>query len=403
MTAARPRSGTLVRAEELEARREQRVDPGRDGDVVEVAHGHPATVERLQLAIVDEHRDQLLDEEGVALGATRDVIPDLREALRLAEQLRDQAVAGGIVQRLEPHDRAGAGARAVPPFREPLEQLGAAGAEQDDRDRLGVAREVLDQLEQRCLGPLRIVEQDDERDARRRGSRTAVGPPRSPPRRRRSSPSGRVIWAIVSAIEWASSSGGSSASIRATLSPGPSSSWIPAACLTIWASGQNVMPSPYGRHLPRSTVARPSSGLHELVRQSRFADARASDDGDEAAVALGLRSLQHPFELGQGIPAADEWSVESRGCIRSLAEGQQAVGTDRVALALQLEGCQPLGVDRIAHEPVRRLGEEDLARLRVLLEAGRRVGRVAGNEVAIGNEALSGDRPRVQARSASRG
>ena len=155
-------NGALVRAEELEARSEQRVDPGRDGDVVEVAHGDPATVERLQLAIVDEHRDQLLDEERVALGATRDVIPNLREALRLAEQLGDQAVAGGIVQWLEPHDRAGAGACAVPPFREPLEQLGAAGAEQDDRDRLGMAREVLDQLEQRCLGPVRIVEEHDE-------------------------------------------------------------------------------------------------------------------------------------------------------------------------------------------------------------------------------------------------
>ena len=139
------------------------------------------------------------------------------------------------------------------------------------------------------------------------------------------------------------------------------------------------------------------------MRQSRFADARTSDDRDQAAVPLGLRSLQHPFELGQGIPAADERSVETRGRIGSLAEGKQAVGTDRVALALQLEGCQPLGVDRIAHEPVRRLGEEDLARLRVLLEAGRRVGRVAGNEVAIGNEALSGDRSRVQARARREG
>ena len=91
-----------------------------------------------------------------------DVIPNLREALRLAEQLRDQAVTGGIVQRLEPHDRAGAGACAVPPFREPFEQLGPAGAEQDDRDRLGMARKVLDQLEQRRLGPVRIVEEHDE-------------------------------------------------------------------------------------------------------------------------------------------------------------------------------------------------------------------------------------------------
>ena len=51
-------------------------------------------------------------------------------------------------------------------------------------------------------------------------------------------------------------------------------SWMPAACLTIWASGQNVMPSPYGRHRPLSTVARSSRRLDELVRESRLADAR---------------------------------------------------------------------------------------------------------------------------------
>ena len=40
--------GTLVGAEELEARREQRVDPGRDSDVVEVADGDPAAVDRIR-------------------------------------------------------------------------------------------------------------------------------------------------------------------------------------------------------------------------------------------------------------------------------------------------------------------------------------------------------------------
>ena len=69
MTAARPSTARSSGAEELEARREQGMNAGRDGDVVEVAHGHPATVERLEPPVVDEHRDQLLDEERVALGA----------------------------------------------------------------------------------------------------------------------------------------------------------------------------------------------------------------------------------------------------------------------------------------------------------------------------------------------
>ena len=50
-----------------------------------------------------------------------------------------------------------------PQFGQPFEQLGPAGAEQDDRDGLGMTGQVLDQLEQRRLGPVRIVEEDDER------------------------------------------------------------------------------------------------------------------------------------------------------------------------------------------------------------------------------------------------
>ena len=53
-----------------------------------------------------------------------------------------------------------------------------------------------------------------------------------------------VSWAIVSATVRASASGSSTAASFATASSAPSPSRMPAACLTIAASGQNVIPSP---------------------------------------------------------------------------------------------------------------------------------------------------------------
>ena len=97
-----------------------------------------------------------------------------------------------------------------------------------------------------------------------------------------------------------------------------------------------------------------------------------ADDRDQAAVLLGDRPLQHPFELGEGVPAADERSVQSRGRIGS-ARGGRAGGTHAigVVLALELERRQRARLSTaLAHEPIRRLGEQDLARLGVLLEAG---------------------------------
>ena len=152
---------TLVGAETLETRRQERVDPGRDVHRLEVAHGDPAAVHLHEPPVVDEHRDHLLDEQRIAFGPGRNVIPDVQGGLGLAEQLGDQTVAGRVVQRLEPHHGASAGALA--PVRTPLEEVWPADAEQEDRDGLRVTRHVLDQREERRLGPMSVVEHDDER------------------------------------------------------------------------------------------------------------------------------------------------------------------------------------------------------------------------------------------------
>ena len=81
------------------------------------------------------------------------------------------------------HERAGRG-----PGRPVLEQLRPREAE-DEQRRVGrPADHVLDEVEQRRLGPLQVVDQRRPPAARRRVPRTAGVPPRTSPRRRAAPP-----------------------------------------------------------------------------------------------------------------------------------------------------------------------------------------------------------------------
>ena len=101
----------------------------------------------------------------------------LPASLRVGDELlEEERVASGRLDHLRPQLRLGAGGkllgllvgkrpeldRAVGQRRTCLEQLGAAEAEAEDRT-LRVRGEVLDQVEQRRLGPVHVVEDEDER------------------------------------------------------------------------------------------------------------------------------------------------------------------------------------------------------------------------------------------------
>ena len=63
--------------------------------------------------------------------------------------------ASSLLERLEPHRHRPGGAA--------VEQLRAGHAEQQERGAAGEQRDVLDQVEERLLAPLDVVEHDDER------------------------------------------------------------------------------------------------------------------------------------------------------------------------------------------------------------------------------------------------
>jgi hypothetical protein len=139
--------GALGGRKAVDACREQRLDrrgrPGRD------------------LARLVEHRDHLLEEERVALGR--------REQPRAVGRARDAAAreageqVGGrlVVERGERDDRA-TGSRLAP-LGPALEQLRAGEADHEQRHARGAGGDVLERVDQRRLGPVDIVEDQDER------------------------------------------------------------------------------------------------------------------------------------------------------------------------------------------------------------------------------------------------
>ena len=135
----------LAGAEPVEARGEQRLDRLRQRALGEAAF--------------QREREELLEEERVALGGLDDAGALIRLEDRPAETV-EQRVGLLRGERVE-HDPVD--------VRAPLEERGPLleellAREADDRDRpLALVREVLDELEEGRLGPVDVVEDEDER------------------------------------------------------------------------------------------------------------------------------------------------------------------------------------------------------------------------------------------------
>ena len=143
--------GPLARLQAVDARGEQRMDRRRHRLVAGVG-------------IVGEHGEHLLDEERVPLGRTNDALPETRSHGEVADQSLDQVAGLGVAQRREGNEAgAGPGRR---PGRARLEDIRPCEAEKQDRGASGEPEHVLEQVEQRRLGPVDVVDHDDERAGR---------------------------------------------------------------------------------------------------------------------------------------------------------------------------------------------------------------------------------------------
>src|SRR5581483_1230387 len=132
----------------------------------------PVPVLLAQGAVVDEHREQLLDEERVPLRRRDDALPGGLRELGRSEQVLGDERALLVGQALELDRRA-----VLAPAGAHLEEVGPGGAENHERRARRGRNKVLDQVEQGALGPVDVFEGDDERLA---GGDELEEPSRSP-------------------------------------------------------------------------------------------------------------------------------------------------------------------------------------------------------------------------------
>ncbi len=268
---------------------------------------------------------------------------DLR-AKAAADLRRNELLDLVRMQRLEPQGQR--------PLRPPFEQLRTGHAGKHDRRARRKERDVLDEVQERVLAPMDVVEHDDERPVSGRLLERLASGPRDLLRRclqlglaekRPDYGRSRLV-------------GREHAELFQDLDDGPVGD---ALAVRQAAAAHDVRVEP----------------CQCLVDEPRLADPCVGHDGDELTAALVKRPRRSLAEEREFAEPADEAGLVP--ALRRLPRPQETEGLDRLGLPLQCKWLDFLHLDRVANERERHGAEQDLARLRSLLESGGYVDGVA--------------------------
>ena len=351
----------------------QPIDAGRDDRLEGVGDPLPGA------PALEQHPRRLLHEERVALGLLQQRTAVVERELAVGEQRIDELLAVGLAERLQ-LDRGRAQAAAAPAGPE-VEQLGPREADDQEGRILDPLGQVLDEIEQRLLGPVDVLEHEHER---LRGGELGRPLARCP---------GDLLLAALGldSLQHARRE-------RQQVGDG-----------VVAAAGAEL------RHglLDRVVVGDPGRDLHHLgqrpvgdplaVRQGASGEhRRALDAGDELAhepalahaglavdredvraLVLGRPREGHLQQLELEV-AADEGRGDGRDAARRLAHGLEQVHRERRAEASEVERALLGRLDRRGGEAMGEGAEEDLARRSGLLKPGCQVDRLAGRERRLG-------------------
>ncbi len=296
----------------------------------------PQRRRHLELAALRREREHLGDEERVPAGPRGDASPQV-----VGKGEADQRVGLGGRERLEPQRRRPRGTT--------VEELGARGAQEEQRRAGREERRRLDEVEERLLTPLQVVEANDERGLlleqlaeRPRDlvrARLALALAEQGSDRRRPDLVRRKRIELLHHLD-----------------DGPVGDPV------------SVREAPAG-HDPR----RLELG-DELGDEPRLADTSLAHDGQHLAAPVGHGArprIPQPGQLGR---ATDEPGFVR--ALRRLAHTDEPVRRHGRALPLQLQWGELLHAHRAACQSPRHLADHDLPRRRRLLEPRSHVDRV---------------------------
>jgi hypothetical protein len=374
--------GSAVGAEPVQPGQQQGVDrrrhrPGQAlGGLLGLQLQGPAAVGRPQPPLVSEVVDQLLDQQREALGPLVDVDLD-RLVDAASQQVHHQLLALPLGQGGE-QERDGVGLAARPVGTARKQLVGTGHAEQDERG-VGELGHVLDGVEQDRVGPLEVV--DDQHQ------RPAAGQHLQQPLQRPEGVLGQPGVLAAQAEQLGEALGDQRAPLLATQQPGQAGPGLLGRVVggDPGRLADDLDHRPQGHAVPEGRAVAAQHGGpvaqagHELVDQPGLADAGRSQHGHQVAAALGGRPLEQPQQqLLLAITAehgGDRPPDASRPGGEDLLQPPHLL---RLGRALDGEGAHRLGLDRVGHQPVGLLAEQDLAGAGRLLEALGQVDRGPG-------------------------
>ncbi len=387
----------FVHVEPVETGGEQRGDRGWNLDRAEVAGRDPPVALPAQQPVVDQGRERLLDEQRVSRGRVGDSRHQRRVEVVGAHQRADQSLATFLAQRLQQHRRGVELASAPGPAL--LQQLGPGQAQQQDRRLPGPVGDMLDQVQQGRLGPVHVIEPDDQRTllgerGQKRADRpeallrTDLGSAQADQRRQPVHHGGGVADDVVDPVQQ-----------LAQAAPALGRALVRGHAGRL---ADHLHQRPVGDAL---AVGQAASGEHRRPRRHRltelpdhpgFSDAGGTEQGEQVAGAF----LDHLFEdVAQAtafpVPADHRCGEAVRGEPRAGADAgvrqaDQAVGPQRGLLALDDQGSDRFAPHIRTDHPQGRVGDEDLVGVGGLLQPGRDVDRVPGH-AAAGARPADGD------------
>ena len=364
----------LLVLELLEPSSQQAVDCRR--------HGHLAAT-----VVLGEHREHLLEKERVALRGNGDAFPRLRRDIDGGRQGSDQQ--RGLLGRERVEQDRGSVELAAGPAGPPVEQLRPGEAEDEHGHVPHPISQVLDQIQQRRLCPVDVLEHEQHGPlAREHLDQPAHGPenlfldgPARAGTDRALDPLGDGVRVRVEQLANAAIA----CHLRHDLPHRPVGDAL--------AVGQTA-----AREHARLTLEQAC----ELLRQPALADARRAEHRHQMTAPLSPGALERLAELGELELPANEWHLEvARQRLATRQNFQQAERRHRLRLALQRQWRDRLCPDDVLDEPVGGLADEHVAGRRCLLQPGSNVDRVPEGQrparIRISHDDLARVDPRARA------